>query len=285
MKKVLIIISGLMLSLSLVFGGINTNVQDKNEKAVYQTVLATKVVPKKAVVKKVVAKAPRLSSKYNEWYNMRNSKHTTPGIPSNIKSLLGKYNIIYKGNTSKKVFYFTFDAGGDTGYATKILDVLKKQGIKATFFVTKSYITKNPQIIKRMVKEGHVVANHTIRHIALPKLTDTQISQELSGVESEFKRVTGSKMVKCMRPPMGAYSEKSLYRTKQLGYKTVFWSIAYRDYDVKKQPTRNEAMTIVKNNYHNGAIMLLHVGSKTNGDTLNEMIVFLKSKGYSFGVI
>lgn len=274
-KKLLIISSVLVLSISLNAWGVNSRVQAQIKK----------VVPQKIFAKKVIPHVVQLNTKYNGWYNLRNLKHITPGIPSNIKPLLGKYNIIFIGNTSKKVFYFTFDAGGETGYATKILDVLKKQGIKATFFVTKPYIVKNPEIVKRMVREGHAVANHTINHLCMHNLTDKQISQELSGVDLEFKRVTGSNMLKCVRPPMGAYSEKSLYMTKQLGYKTVFWSIAYKDYDIKNQPSHNETMAIVKNNYHNGAIMLLHIASKTNANTLNEMITFLKSKGYKFSVI
>lgn len=229
------------------------------------------------------AQEAQLDAKYNEWYNMRNGNHTTPGIPSNMVNWLGKYNAVFTGDTSKKIFYFSFDAGGDTGYANQILDVLNKQGIKATFFMTEPYITQNPDITRRIVNEGHAVGNHTVNHLGLPKLSDDQIRQEYQGVEAEFTRVTGKTMLKCVRPPMGAYSEKSLYVTKQLGYKTVFWSIAYNDYDVKNQPTHDQAMAIIKNNYHNGAICLLHIGSKTDADTLDEMISFLKGQGYSFG--
>lgn len=219
------------------------------------------------------------------WYNIRNSTHSIPGIPGNASPWLSAYNGIFVGDTSRKVFYFTFDAGADTGYSNLIMDVLYNQGIKATFFVTKPYITNNPDIVRRMVNDGHVVANHTISHSNLASLSDEEIRQEYQGVEDEFTIVTGASLTKCIRPPMGNYSERSLYVTSQLGYKTVFWSIAYKDYDVNNQPTYDEAMAIVQNNYHDGAIILLHITSKTDADALNDMILFLKAQGYSFDVI
>ena len=219
------------------------------------------------------------------WYNIRNSTHIIPGIPGNATPWLSAYNGIFVGDTSKKVFYLTFDAGSDTGYANLIMDVLYNQGIKATFFVTKSYITNNPDIVRRMVNDGHVVANHTVSHSNLASLSDEEIRQEYQGVEDEFTIVTGASLTKCIRPPMGNYSERSLYVTSQLGYKTVFWSIAYKDYDANNQPTYDEAMAIVQNNYHDGAIILLHIVSKTDADALNDMILFLKAQGYSFDVI
>ncbi len=222
---------------------------------------------------------------YNEWYNIRNTTHTIPGIPANAGPWLIEYNGIYVGDTSKKVFYFTFDGGADTGYANQIMDVLANQGIKATFFVTKPYITNNPDIVRRMVNGGHTVANHTVSHVGLPYLSDDQIREEYSAVEEAFNSTTGSVMPKLIRPPMGAYSERSLYITNLLGYRTVFWSIAYKDYDVENQPTHDEAMAVIQNNYHDGAIILLHIASKTDADTLDEMITYLKAMGYSFDVI
>jgi len=219
------------------------------------------------------------------WYNIRNSSHIIPGIPGNASPWLSAYNGIFVGDTSRKVFYLTFDAGSDTGYANQIMDVLYNQGIKATFFVAKSYIANNPDIVRRMVNDGHVVANHTVSHTNLANLSDEEIRQEYQGVEDEFTIVTGASLTKCIRPPMGNYSERSLYVTSQLGYKTVFWSIAYKDYDVNNQPTYDEAMAIVQNNYHDGAIILLHIASKTDADALNDMILFLKAQGYSFDVI
>ncbi|MEI8200431.1 MAG: polysaccharide deacetylase family protein [Eubacteriales bacterium] len=219
------------------------------------------------------------------WYNIRNSTHTIPGIPGNAGPWLSAYNGIFVGDTSRKVFYFSFDAGYDTGYANQIMDVLYNQGIKATFFVTKSYIKNNPDIVRRMVNDGHAVANHTVSHSNLATLTDEEIRQEYKGVEDEFTLVTGASLTKCIRPPMGNYSERSLYVTSQLGYKTVFWSIAYKDYDTDNQPTYDEAMAIVQNNYHDGAIFLLHIASKTDADALNDMILFLKAQGYRFDVI
>ena len=219
------------------------------------------------------------------WYNIRNNEHTLPGIPDNAGPWLNAYNGIFVGDTTGKVFYFTFDAGADTGYAGQIMDVLTNQGIKATFFVTKSYITNNPDVVRRMVIDGHTVANHTVSHADLSTLSDEQIRQEFQSVEDEFYSVTGTHLTRCIRPPKGNYSERSLYVTSQLGYKTVFWSIAYKDYDINNQPSYEEAMAIVQNNYHDGAIFLLHIASKTDADALNDMILFLKAQGYGFDVI
>lgn len=262
------------------------NNESKNEAASnVQADVKTEQPAQSPAVPQPETQIPQLDTKYTEWYNTRNLNHTTPGIPENAGPWLSKYNAIFTGDTSKKTFYFTFDAGGDTGYANQILDTLNKHGIKATFFLTKPYITQNPSIVKRIAKEGQAAANHTVNHLGLPKLSDEQIKQEYQGVEEEYTRVTGGALLKCVRPPMGAYSEKSLYVTNKLGYKTVFWSIAYFDYDVNNQPTHDAAMTIIKNNYHNGAICLLHIASKTDADTLDEMISFLKAQGYSFGEI
>ncbi len=226
-----------------------------------------------------------LDQGYNEWYNIRNSQHTTPGIPGNITPWLNQYNGIYLGSTEGKNFYLTFDCGADSGYATSILDTLKARNVTVTFFVTGDFITNNPDLIKRMVNEGHLVANHTVHHPALPKISPEEIRAELEGVEQSFSATTGQSMIKYMRPPMGAYSQASLAVTSALGYKTVFWSIAYRDYDVNNQPTPEETMTILRNNHHNGAVFLLHVGSKTNAETLNQMLDFLQAEGYSLNTL
>lgn len=298
MKKIFVIKLILILSISLYGCKINNNSESSSEKNQIPTVVESEKniddsedkskdseVNNNSQNKKEVVSEKDLNTKQNDWYNMRSNNHETPGIHNEASPWLSKYNSMFVGDTSKKIFHFTFDAGSDNGYANEILDILKEQQVKATFFLTKPYITQNPQIAKRIVEEGHVAANHTVNHLAMPKLTNEKLKEEIEETASEFKKITGSDMAKFVRPPMGAYSEKTLYLTDKLGYKTVFWSIAYEDYNDKNPPSNEKAISLIKNNYHNGAVLLLHINCKTNADTLKEMIVFLKEKGYSFDVI
>lgn len=218
------------------------------------------------------------------WYYSPNSKHQTPGVPQKVKALIGKYSGYYVGSTSSKDIYLTFDEGYENGYTSKILDTLKENNIKAAFFVTKPYINQNPTLIKRMVNEGHIVGNHTSTHPSMPLKTGNidEFNKEFSDTEKAFKSITGKDMPKYFRPPMGKYSEKSLYLTQKLGYKTVFWSFAHKDWLVDNQPSKEETIKRVLNGAHNGEIMLLHAVSKSNTDALDSIIKTLKSQGYSF---
>ncbi len=228
---------------------------------------------------------PNLDTARYGWGYTVNSTHTTPVIPSKINNWLKQYNGYYVGNTSTKVVYLTFDEGYENGYTPAILDTLKKHNVHACFFVTQSYITKNPALIMRMVNEGHIVANHTVTHRSLNELSEQEIQAELNGVENSFKTVTGGTLPKYLRPPQGDFSEKSLWTTNKLGYKTVWWSIAYRDWDTANQPTTEQALSLIKNNIHNGAVILLHAVSKTNSDALEQMLQIIASGGYQFGQI
>ena len=150
--------------------------------------------------------AATLSTKQQGWYVTKNKKHKTPTINKETQKLLDKYDGYYVYNTNKKVIYLTFDLGYENGYTTKILDVLEKHDVKATFFVCKAFIDKNPKGLKRMVKEGHVVGNHTVNHIPFYNLSESKLKSELKKVEDAYKEVTGEKMLKVVRPPEGGYS-------------------------------------------------------------------------------
>lgn len=223
-----------------------------------------------------------LSNKKIGWYFMRKKDHTTPGSPSEIKDI-GKYDAYYVGDTSEKVIYLTFDEGYENGYSSKILDELDKYNVKAAFFVTKPYIRENKELVKEMVERGHIVGNHSVKHLSSPDLSDTELENELTETSAYFKEVTGEDMPRFFRPPMGEFSERTLEVTKNLGYKSIFWSFAYKDWETDNQPGKEAAYKNVMDNYHNGEIALLHAVSQSNTEALGDIIIDLRQKGYRFG--
>lgn len=230
--------------------------------------------------------AGTLSTKAKDWYYTKSKDHKTPIISKETKELIGEYDAFYVYNTKKKVIYLTFDLGYENGYTSQILDTLKEHNIQATFFVCKGFIDKNPKGLKRMVKEGHVVGNHTVNHLSFSKLSKSKLKSELEGVEDAYKEVTGEKMLKLVRPPEGGYSEKSLALTKKLGYTSVFWSIALpNDWNLKQQPSKQTTLSLFKNQHHKGAIVLLHGVSSAVADNLDEMLTQLEDAGYEFKLV
>lgn len=221
----------------------------------------------------------KLDNTKRGWGVKLNNEHKTPGINSETKKLFEKYGAIYTGNTEDKVIYLTFDEGYENGYTPKILDTLKENEIKSIFFITGSYLKKNPELVKRMLEEGHIVGNHTVKHPSLPMVDNIRLEQELLGLENEFNNMFGTSF-KYMRPPMGEFSERTLAAAKQMGYKTVFWSFTYKDYDVNDQKGADYAYKKVMDNIHNGAVLLLHAVSKDNAEALDRIIKDLKEQGY-----
>lgn len=232
-------------------------------------------------IQKVFHYYDNFSTKEYNWYFKRTQKGNPPEPPQETKDFVSKYDSYYLGNTSKKVIYLTFDEGYENGYTAPILDVLKKHNIKAAFFVVKPYITSNPDLVKRMEKEGHLVCNHSARHPSMAAITDKEkFKKELSDVEDAYEQVTGKKMPRFFRPPMGKYSELSLHYTKELGYKTVFWSFAYKDWEPNNQPSPEEAKNRILNSTHNGEIVLLHAVSKVNAELMDSIITQWEKDGY-----
>ena len=199
---------------------------------------------------------------------------------------LQRYDAAYIGDTARKVLYLTFDAGYENGCTAKILDVLKKHQVPAAFFLVGNYIEKNADLVRRMVDEGHTVANHTMHHYDMSKLTDkAAFTKELQDLENLYQNATGQKMVKFYRPPQGIYSEENLKMAQELGYKTVFWSLAYVDWNNDAQPTAEQAFQKLLPRTHNGAVVLLHSTSKTNAEILDELLTRWKEMGYSFETV
>ncbi|MBU3200903.1 delta-lactam-biosynthetic de-N-acetylase [Clostridium estertheticum] len=222
-----------------------------------------------------------VSTKEYSWYFQPKNDNTPPDGPKETSQLISKYDCFHLGDTSKKVLYLTFDEGYEAGYTAPILDVLKKHNVKAAFFVVKPYITSSPDLIKRMVTEGHLVCNHSNHHLSMASIKDEEkFDKELSDVEDAFESITHKKMSKYFRPPMGKYSELSLLYTKNYGYKTIFWSFAYMDWLAGKQPSHEDAKKRIMQRTHNGGIMLLHAVSKTNAEILDDVITQWEKQGY-----
>ena len=199
---------------------------------------------------------------------------------------LAKHNAYYIGDTSKNIIYLTFDAGFENGNTEKILDSLKKHNVKATFFLVGNYSETSPELVERMVEEGHTIGNHTYSHPDMSKISDEEsFKKELQSLESLYKETTGQELLKIYRPPQGKYCVSNLEMADKLGYKTIFWSLAYVDWYENKQPTKEEAFNKLLKRIHPGAIVLLHSTSKTNGDILDELLTKWEDMGYSFGEI
>lgn len=227
--------------------------------------------------------ATKLDTTEKSWFFQPKNDGSPSGVPQDILNLINKYSGYYLGDTSKKNIYLTFDEGYENGYTPMILDTLKNNNVKAAFFVVSPYISSNKALVKRMVDEGHLVVNHSVNHPAMNTIKDQEkFNSELSGVEKLFEEVTGKKMAKFFRPPMGKYSEQSLYYTAARGYKSIFWSFAYADWDTEKQPTHEDAKKQILQRTHNGAIILLHAVSKTNAEILDELIKEWKNRGFEF---
>ena len=210
----------------------------------------------------------------------------TPPVAPASPAELAKYDAVYLGNTEKPVIYLTFDAGYENGCTEQILDTMKKHNISAAFFLVGNYMEKNADLVRRMVNEGHIVGNHTMDHPDMSKITDREaFSAQLSGLEDLFRDITGKELPKYYRPPQGIYSEENLKMAKELGYRTVFWSLAYADWNNDAQPTKEQAFEKLLPRIHNGAVVLLHSTSKTNAQILDDLLTEWEKMGYTFGTL
>ena len=221
---------------------------------------------------------PVLSTSEN-WGLSFPEEGTLPTANASIEELK-QYDAYYAQDTDEKILYLTFDCGYENGFTPKILDVLKKEKVPAAFFVTKPFIREDPELVKRMKKEGHVVGNHTVHHKSMPTVSDRDNKQELIDCAEYCKKTTGYDIDMFMRPPMGEYSEHTLALTKKLGYKTIFWSMAYVDFNVNSQPGKDYVVQHFEENYHNGAIPLMHNVSQSNAEALETVIRNMKAKGF-----
>lgn len=224
------------------------------------------------------------------WYCVRNKDHMQPIFGSDLSSVesLGGYYIdhTHGDKSENKVVYLTFDAGYENGNVEKILNVMKEKEVTGAFFVLENIILKNPELIKRMADDGNLVCNHTANHPDMTtKTTFEDFSAELESLETLYRETTGRELSKYFRPPEGRFNRQTLEFAQEMGYKTVFWSFAYEDWDNGKQMSAEAAKKKILDNIHNGAVILLHPTSATNAAVLGEVIDELKSQGYSFGTL
>ena len=209
-----------------------------------------------------------------------------PPVGPASAAILSRYDGAYLGNSQEKVLYLTFDAGYENGCTAQILDILKKHQVSAAFFLVGNYMEKNADLVRRMVNEGHIVGNHTMHHPDMSKISDKAAFQkELEDLEKLFLDITGQPLPKYYRPPQGTYSEENLKMAQALGYKTVFWSLAYVDWKNDSQPSAEYAFGKLLPRTHNGAVVLLHSTSQTNAQILDELLTQWKNMGYTFGTL
>ena len=222
----------------------------------------------------------------HNWYVVNNDEHRLP-TPDKPLAFIEKFDGYYANTNVKngdKVVYLTFDAGYENGNVSKILDALKKHEATGAFFILENIVKRDPEVVKRMGDEGHMVCNHTQNHPDMTKITDRKMfSKQLITLEETYKETTGKDMSKVFRPPEGRFSELSMSYAKELGYKTVFWSFAYADWDNSKQPDPDKALKKIMAHVHNGEVMLLHPTSATNAAIMDELLTRLENDGYRFG--
>ncbi len=232
-----------------------------------------------------VLPAQGLSNKGLSWYPHRIKGISIPSVMPEAKAFFNHYNAVFMGGPDEKKVWLTFDSGYENGCTAKILETLETKGVKAAFFLDGNYLRRNPELVKQMAAEGHLICNHTLKHPDMTKFTDfEQYKMQLLEWEALAQQL-GVKTAPFYRPPSGRFSELTLSFDKELGYKTVFWSLAYADWDPANQMSELKAMTILKDRTHNGAIVLLHAVSTTNAAILDDYIDWLVSEGYSFGAL
>ena len=224
-----------------------------------------------------------LPNKKMAWWIKREENHMTPSAQEEVD--LSRYDAWYVKTNLKgaeKPVFLTFDCGYENGYTASILDVLKKHKAPGAFFLCRHYIEDQPELVKRMKKEGHIVGNHTVHHKSMPTLSDRDNKQEIIDCAQYCKEATGYDMDPFIRPPMGEYNERTLSLTKKMGYRTIFWSMAYVDFKVDQQPGKDYVIEHFQKYTHKGAIPLIHNISRSNAEALETVIINLKKEGYRF---
>ena len=240
----------------------------------------------KKIVSSILISSVLFSSVYaTNWGLSYTNGVNQPPNGEDSAQTLAQYNTYFLGDTSKKTVYLTFDAGYENGYTTKILDVLKKQNVPAAFFILEHYIDANPEIVKRMSNDGHIVGNHTSNHPNITKISNTKLINEVDNLSIKFQNLTGKRLDPYFRPPEGSYTYNKLQTLQYLGYNTILWSVAYADWDENNQPSYESALNILNKRMHNGAIILLHPTSSTNAGILDTFITNLKNQGYDFAYL
>ncbi|MBO5275163.1 MAG: polysaccharide deacetylase family protein [Clostridia bacterium] len=225
-------------------------------------------------------------TKAHSWYCRKNDTHTIPELDPSFEFIY-KYDGAYADKNAgedDKVIYLTFDAGYENGNIAKILDTMKAHNAKGAFFILENLVKRDTELVKRMAEEGHLVCNHTASHPDMTAYTDkSRFAGQLEKLEKTYTELTGYEMARYYRPPEGRFSEQNLQFAKELGYKTVFWSFAYADWDNDRQPDTEKAFRKIMDHTHNGEVILLHPTSAANAAILDRLLSEWESQGYRFG--
>jgi len=209
--------------------------------------------------------------------------HSRPGVPKSRQDMLDRYGAFYIGAAGEPTLYLTFDLGYENGQTASILDTLRDKGVHAAFFVVGHYIDTAPELVGRMLDEGHLVCNHTRSHKSLPDITDEKLADEIDGFAATFHERFGVELARFLRPPNGEYSERALALAAQMGWRTALWSFAYVDYDEANMKGEKYAFEKITGNLHDGAVILLHATSSDNARALGRVIDAARDMGYGFG--
>ncbi len=273
--------TAVILFILFLMSGCGTSV-DKQDTELLNTPMPTQTIqtPTPTPITEITTDYNEISHKGYGWGFVR-KKGSPPQITLEEQQRLSEYGGYYLGKTSEKNIYLTFDEGYENGYTSVILDVLAKHNVKAAFFVTMPYLEGQQALVGRMIDEGHIVGNHTVHHPNLSECNIDEIKQELDILNAKSVELYGYEM-KYMRPPEGAYSERVLAIARDMGYKTIFWSHAYKDWDVNMQKGKEYAINQVVPYFHDGEILLLHAVSKDNADALEEIILKAQESGFAF---
>lgn len=228
-----------------------------------------------------------LDNTLRSWYFQPAGAGAVPAIPSEVSAIVERRGALWRMPTNERVIYLTFDQGYEAGFTARILDTLRDKKVRVTFFLTGSYVRDEPGLVRRMASEGHLVGNHTRTHPSLPGLAgdDSAFAEEYRAVERAYRDVTGRSLARFERPPRGEYSERTLCMVRSLGYTSVMWSFAHRDWLLDDQPPVDVTYRRIIDGAHPGAIMLLHSVSESNTEALPRVIDELRRQGYTFATL
>ncbi|HHU20009.1 MAG TPA: delta-lactam-biosynthetic de-N-acetylase [Bacilli bacterium] len=209
--------------------------------------------------------------------------------PTNQPPEVGKYGEIleqhggyYLDDSGEKSVYLTFDNGYEAGYTEGILDVLTEEGVPATFFLTGHYVRSAPEIVQRIVADGHIIGNHSYHHHDFTELTKEKYRQELTDLDRAVESITGVERLQYLRPPRGVFNEQTIEWANEFGYLHMFWSVAFVDWHSDQKKGWESAYQQVIDQMHPGAIILLHTVNEDNALALSHLIKELKAQGYTF---
>ncbi len=254
----------------------------EQETSIQNTEQNTETAEDTMVVKKQPPKDFELKFASDDW-GLSFGEPGTQSVGNASAQDLAWYDAYYVGDDSEKVIYLTFDCGYENGNTEPILDALQKHHVKATFFVVGHFLETAPDLVRRMVEEGHAVGNHTYHHPDMSAISDKAAFQkELDDVADLFQEITGKPLSNYYRPPQGKCNAENVKMAQEIGYNTIFWSLAYVDWDTEKQPSHAEAFDKLTTRIHPGAIVLLHNTSQTNGEILDELLTKWEDMGYTF---